>query len=238
MSQPVVRYWASANDNIATISPIRDYTGAGNVEINSNLPNSPISTYGPYVFDANTARSLSFSSVNNLSARNLTITGLGSALDASSNPTQPLYTAITDVVAGPNANTIYTTKIWTQIDSITIDGAANGLLVGFGDKGITRFIFPDFDVITWDATVQAAVYNRTTLTYTIYQTLTKPEVPTLAGNLQPYPLTIPAFPIGAVDGFTNQLITYPSPVVMTWATIENAADEEMYFTFLQQGLRS
>lgn len=238
MSQPVVRYWASTTANIATISSLQNYSGAGNIIINSNLPNSPISTYGPYVFDSNVARSIAFTSVNNLSARNLTITGLGSAVDASGNPTQPLNTSITEVIAGPNANTVNTTHIWTQIDSITIDGSANALEVGFGSNGILRYIFPDYDVITWHATVQAAVYNRTNLTYTVYQTLTKPEMPTLAGNLKPYPLAIPAFSLGTVGGFANQLITIPSPNVMTWATIEAAEDEEVYFTFLQQGIRS
>lgn len=238
MSQPVVRYWASATANLSTISSLQNYSGAGNVIINSNLPNSPISTYGPYVFDSNVARSIAFTSLLNLSARNLTVKGLGSAVDGSGNPTQPLNTSITEVIAGPNANTVNTTNIWTRIDSITIDGAANGLQVGFGNKGILGYIFPDYDVITWDATVQAAVYNRTTLTYTVYQTLTKPEMPNLAGNLTPYPKAIPAFSIGTVGGFANQLITFPSPVVMTWATIAAAASEEVYFTFLQQGIRS
>lgn len=233
MSQPVVRYWAPTNSNTATISSLQNYSGAGNLIINNNVPGSYPGS--PYVYDS-IARSVSFTSANNLSGVTLTINGLGSAVDGSGNPTQPFNTSISENVVGPNANTVYSTNIFTQINSISISGAANGISAGFGNKGIMMYIGPDYDRSAWYATGQGAIYNRTTMTYTVYQSLTKPQTP-VDGRFENYPLVIPAFSLGTVGATVNQLINYPTPVALTWVTIAAATGETFYYTFLQQGIK-
>jgi len=238
MSQPRVIVWAPASSNTATISSLQNYTGAGNLILNSNQPNSPISTYGPYVYDG-VARKISFTSANNLSGVNLTINGLGSAVDGNGNPTGSVSSPIVEIIAGPNANTIQSANIYTQINSIAISGAANGLSAGFGNAGITQYMMMDYDRTGWYTTYQTAVYNRTTLTHTVYVSATKPYVINYnQGNISPYALAIPAFSVGAVAATTNQLLTTAYPVAITWANIQANAGETLYFTVLEQGIRS
>lgn len=238
MSQPTVIYWAPVTGNTAVISSLQNYSGAGNLTLNSNVPNSPISNNGPYVYDG-VARTVSFTSANNLSARTITITGIGSAVDANGNPTQSLGTVITETLSGPNANTVNSAKIYKQIDSISINGAANALSVGFGASGIGTFTYTDYDRTGWYASCQTAVYNRTTLTHTVYLSLTKPEtIDYKYGNLIAYPQAIPTFPLGAVDSAVSQLLAISIPVVLAWVNVKATAGDSMYFTVLQQGIRS
>ena len=236
MSYPVVVRWEPVTGNTAAISSLQDYPGAGNLILNSNVSNSSISYYGPYIYNK-VIRTVSFTSVNNLSGVTITINGLGSAVDANGNPTQSLGTSITETLAGPNANTVNTVHIFKQIDSISINGAAAGLSAGFGPSGICEYILVDYNRVGWYASYQTAIYNRTTLTHTVYITLTKPEVPTYEGNLKPYPEVIPAFEIGTVDSTVNQLLNTAYPIVMCWATIKATSGETFYFTALEQGIR-
>lgn len=236
MSQPVVKYWAPATTNTATISSLQDYAAAGNLILNPTSFNSQVSKNGPYVYDG-VIRKVSFTSANNLSARTITISGIGSAIDAAGNPTAALA-SITENLSGPNANTIQSANIYSQIDSISINGAANGLSAGFGNAGITSYVFADYDRTAWYATYQAAIYARTTLTYTVYISATKPQTPTVDGRLTTYPEVIPSFALGTADATVDQMLTTAYPVVLAWATIKDAAAERFYFTVLQQGTRS
>lgn len=238
MSQPQVIHWLPATTNTDTISSLHNYTGAGNLVLNSNQTSSTGTSNGPYVFN-NVVRNVSFSSTNNLGGVNITVNGLGTSVDVSGNPTGMINQSITETIAGPNNNTVYTANIFSRIDSISIDAAANGLSAGLGNKGITAYIFPDYDRTSWYASVQAAVYNRTTLTYTMYDSLTKPEnINYPFANLKPYPFEIPAFLIGTANATANQLLSIASPASIIWATIAANAGEDFYFTFLQQGTHS
>lgn len=229
--------WSPSSSNTDVISSLQNYSGAGNMIINSNEFTSQVTKSGPYRFE-HVLRTVSFTSANDLSSRNITINGIGSAVDANGNPTQPLNTPVSETISGPNANTVYTSTIYRQIDSISIDGAANGLSAGFGKSGITTYVFPDYDRTGWYASFQTAIYNHTTLTHTVYVSLTKPDVfsPT-TGKFIPYPYEIPAFPIGTVDSAVNQLISTQYPLAVCWANIKNNDDETLYFTVLQQGIR-
>lgn len=72
------------------------------------------------------ARSISFSSTDNLSACTFTITGYSNAA-----------VVIEIVGAGPNNNTIYSTQVYSSITSIQVNGAnATNLKVGSGNKSI------------------------------------------------------------------------------------------------------
>lgn len=238
MSRPQVFHWLPATGNTAAISLSQNYSGAGNLILNSNVSSSTIVSQnsGPYFYDR-VARTVSFTSTNNLSARTITITGIGATIDGTTGNPNQAFSLTTETLAGPNNNTVESAKIYTVINSIRIDGAANALSAGFGTKGITQYYLCDYDRVGWYASYQGVVYNHSTLTYTIYVSLTKPESPTAIGTVTPYPQVIPATSLGTADGFATQLLTTAYPVAITWATVKATAAEDFYFTFLQQGIR-
>lgn len=242
MSQPVVVYWAPAVGNEAAIASLQTLAGAGSLTLNSNQPNSPVSVNGPYVYDK-VIRTVSLTSADETSPSIFTITGLGSAVDGSGNPTGP-FAATTEDVPGPDMDTVYSTKIWKRIDSITVDSAVTNVSAGFGSTGITEYIFMDYNKIDWHAACQMQLLTSGggVLTYTVYQSLTKPETPNPAGYLDPWPAIIPGFAVaaGVTAATTNQIVQLPFPVTIVWARIaDNAlAADSAYFTVLQQGIRS
>lgn len=241
MSKPEVLYWAPQSSNLATIAPVQTLAAAGAMAISSNQYNSQVSKNGDYVFDG-CKRQVSLTSAANNAGVNFTITGYGSVLGADSNPLDPNFSLITEVVAGPNANTVSSVNIYKSIVSVTADGAVNAVSVGFGAKGITDYIFLDYNRTAFYATCQVQLINQSALTYTTYVTLTKPQTPNIQfGNLDNFPYELPAFPIANMTvADTNQIAQISYPVVATWVTIldNTGPDEALYFTTLQQGLRS
>lgn len=241
MSKPEVLYWAPQSGNLAAIAPVQSLDAAGALTIVSNQNNSQVSTNGPYVFNG-CKRTVSFTSANNNAGVNLTITGYGSAINANGNPLDPNFSLITEVIAGPNANTVSTANIYKSIVSVTANGAVNAVSIGFGDKGVTDYIFLDYNRTAFYATCQVQLIEQSALTYTTFVTLTKPQTPNIQfGNLDNFPYALAEFPItDMIDEETDQIAQIPYPVVATWVTIKDntGADEALYFTVLQQGLRS
>lgn len=269
MSQPITIYWPPAVGNEAIISSSQSYTAPGNVILNSNVPSSqvnPANPNGPYIFDG-VARALSFTSISGF-AGDIIIQGIGTTLDINGNPGPFSLTTETLDIAIFDGDTVYTDSIWKQINSIHLSHGTGGFSVGFGNFGITNYIFMDSNRTGWYATAQVQAINPANetdgLKYTVYQTLTKPETPNIQyGNLDVFPQTIPATPVpflinnvdvsptGIVYGtwpstgllaytFPKMIFPLTTPIAMVWASISdnNAADEALYFTVIQQGLRS
>ena len=97
MSQAQIIVWEPSNGNTDTIASVQALAGAGNLVLNTNtLPNNtlafPTTTnpFGSYIYNG-VARAVLISSSANLSALNVTITGLGSAVDGVGNPTGPIF---------------------------------------------------------------------------------------------------------------------------------------------------
>lgn len=246
--QAQIIHWPSAVDNDATIASLQSLAAAGDLALNFSLSNAQTSRDAAFVYN-NMARTVGLTSANNLAGVNFTVTGLGSAVDASGNPTQPLNTPISEVIAGPNANTVYTTHIFTSITNIATSAAAAAVSAGFGDSGIIGYIFPDYNKIFWGLSATMQVIAQATLTYEVYVSLNKPEYPDpIYGKFDPFapllltpPVGVPAFPVTATTTVAaNNLYYLPSPVAMIWATVaaNTTIHEEAYFTVLQQGLRS
>lgn len=244
MSKAIVIPWLPVEGNEAVIASLQTLAGAGSLVINSTNPALP---QGPYVYDR-VIRKVGLTSANNLSAVGFTIIGIGSPIDASGNPTQVLSLITEGPIAGPNNDTVYSDNIYSQIISITSNAAANAVSAGFGDEGITDYIFLDYNRTMFQTTVQLQFVDRTTLTGTVYQTLNKPETPNINyGDLDPFnpinttpPPPIPAFAVSAdlTAANTNQIGTTLSPVSMVWANFASTSDDYAIFTVLQQGLRS
>lgn len=251
MSQAQIIVWEPSNGNTAAIAPVQALTAAGNLVLNTNThPNNtlafPTNTNpnGPYKYKG-VARAVLISSSANLSARTITITGLGSAVDGVENPIGSLFDTYSEDITGPNNNNVETNGLFTRIDTISIDGVATNISAGFGTKGITQYIEPDYDRKAWYASCSVQVFANTTLQYSGYVSLNKPSYPSLSGygNIEPFVGgEIPAFPIAvAMTGAnTNQIAQLNYPIATIWWRIEDNAvlnaDEKAIFTFLQQGI--
>lgn len=240
MSYPIVIPWLPSTGNLAAIAPLQTLAAAGALTIVANVPNLPNS---PYKFDR-VARAVSLTSAGDDSGVNFTITGIGSAVDGDGNPTQ-IFGPIFEEIAGPNADTVSTTKIFTQVNSITTNAAVpEDVSAGFGEFGITDYVFLDYNRTMFQTSVQLQFIARTALEATVYQSLSKLETPNLNGYLDQFEptnaLTIPGFAVSAdlTSASTNQLGVLASPVSVVWATMTATAADSLYFTVLQQGLRS
>lgn len=255
MSQPQVIFWPDAAFNRATIAPLQEVGADLTVKINSNLPNMPnvpVNNSGVYVYD-NMLRTVAITSANDVSAVNFFITGLSSPIDGDGNPTLSVVELFTETIAGPNADTVETVRIYQRIDSITtsVAIAPDQISVGFGIRGITKYIFLNLNnsAPLW-AGYQGQPINATAnFDYQFFASMTKPEtIDTVSGKITPFPASIPAFPVfPALQHDTNSVAssinTQVSMPVIVWASIH---DREVlpgplasfYFTVVQQGLNS
>tara|TARA_R110000868_G_scaffold103473_1_gene284922 strand:- start:4849 stop:5607 length:759 start_codon:yes stop_codon:yes gene_type:complete len=251
MSQAQIIVWEPSNGNTDTIASVQALAGAGNLVLNTNtLPNNtlafPTTTnpFGSYIYNG-VARAVLISSGANLSALDVTITGLGSAVDGVGNPTGPILDTYSETISGPNNDIVETLGVFTRIDSISINGAAANISAGFGTYGITHYLFPDYDRKAWYASCSAQVFASASLLYSGYVSLNKPSYPSLAGYGNIIPFVggeIPAFPIATnmTGASNNQIAQLNYPIATIWWRIEDNAvlnaDEKAIFTFLQQGI--
>ena len=87
-------------------------------------------------------------SANNLSAVNFTITGMDSAGNV-----------VSEVLAGPNANTVTSVKSYTTITNIATSAAVTAVSVGTQSGGYTNFIPMDLYVRSPQIGIQATVVS-------------------------------------------------------------------------------
>lgn len=239
MSQPIIIPWLPVDNTL--IAPLQTLAAAGNLSLNSKVPGQP---QGPFIYDR-VIRDISITSANDLSAVHFTITGIGSPVDADINPTQVLG-LISETIIGPNAGTVDSGNIYSQIISITTDAPVNAVSVGSGPNGITDYVFLDYNRTMFQTSVQLQFNPRTTSTVTVFQSLTKPQTIDInAGNLinvQPIvgnlAINSSAYPVSvALTGAsTKQLGILQSPVALTWAAVNASTTDSIIFTVLQQGI--
>lgn len=235
MSIPIVIPWLPSTGNTAAIASVQTIGAAGgNLVLNSNAPNLP---QGPYIYDRVIRKVL----ITGPEVE-FTITGIGSPVDASGNPTQVLG-PVTEQVTGSLVGT-ESINIYSQVISISLDGLgpAEDVSAGFGGSGITDYVFLDYNRKSFQASAQLQFINQDgdhPLTVTVYQTLSKPQTPNISfGNLDNFS-PLPAFAVSAplTGATTNQLGILQSPVSLVWANMNNTAADSLFFTVLQQGIR-
>ena len=104
-------------------------------------------------------RTISLTSAGNISAVNFTITG-----------TDIRGAAQTETIAGPNANTVYTTKFFYSVTSVTVNGAVGtNTSVGIGTTGRSQWYKVNYQIAPVNIGLGVTVSN-TDLTWTIVQT--------------------------------------------------------------------
>jgi hypothetical protein len=136
----------------------QDTTGMVNLIINGNLANSGIVSF---ITDGY-SRQLSFTSLNNLSATNFTIYGTQNGVE------------ISEVVAGPNNNTVYSTLVYDVIIAISSSGIVSQVAVGTGYNGFFTLINPTLVGLTnfnYNFTL-GSTYGTNVIGTTVYGTLT------------------------------------------------------------------
>lgn len=281
MSKAQVIYWDASAGNEGIIASAQTALANGYLQLNSNLPSVPsptglsinannqtsLSNYGSMSSGFSlypNIRRLSVTASGNLSAVNMTITGYGSPIDVTGNPTGPLNQLLTETHALPNATTNYlwSTNIYNRILSAQVSATtgASTVSLGYGTSGVTEYIFPDDDRFGWYATASGQVFNSGTgtLTYTCYVSLNKPYTPGSQGNILPfigtqiptYAKNIPAFTLNNMftpaannnleTATANQICLIPSPIATLWFNVTDgtpANHGSAIFTFLQQGVR-
>jgi hypothetical protein len=226
--QSAVYNWIAAtptaifnSNNIPPVPGQRSFVLNGNL-LNSLAPNSPISL-------GKIARVVSITSAGNVSAVNFTITGTYNGLPVS------------QTLAGPNANTVYTTQFFNTVDSVTFNanvtsatnvGTGNAGVAPAGAWGVTNWFTYDFFVPDSALTIQARV-NAVTVNYSLEVTLDDvvaiPEASLTLFN----PIA------GMTNATTNQIGNISFPIRYARLKFNNATNSvgSLTATFLQQGLQ-
>lgn len=210
MAKPIVIYWPIPDQE--AICLLQSRTGAGNLLINGNLT---INTFAPgeAIFDKIT-RTVSLTSTNNLSAVNFTITGM---LNGSQ---------ISEVIAGPNANTVETTSIFDSVSSVSVSGSVTNVSIGSGTTGRSKFINYNYNVIYNFVNFQISQLQGTInwsvkCTLDNVQNVPNPFYTTLAG-----PASTDFFLEGAFISYA-----YAGFFVNS-----SGADGQLQFTYVEQGI--
>lgn len=186
----------------------------------------PLNTPYPFVFP-DLARTITLTSSDNLSAVNFTITGT----DQFGNP-------LSEVLAGPNANTVTSVNQYNTIINISSNGAYTNFSIGSGSTGTFQWI--KMDTMNVDAQISIAAEVTGTINYSVIQTLDTLEKYVTAGPSFTYVVnTTPvSFPVtaGMTAATTNQIFYLPSPVTALKAIINSSTGGTLTLNLLQQGL--
>lgn len=162
--------------------------GAANLTINGALASGG-------AVSLNDAWRLDLESTANLSGVNFTITGT----DADGN-------AQTETIAGPNNNTVTTTKYFKTITQIAASGAVGtNISIGTTDEFVTK-TYP-LDLYGNEIGTQVAVNVTGTIDFTVEEIATNPYDLTITKNW----LALTAFTTKTAD--TSSTLLYPAPAI-------------------------
>lgn len=168
-------------------------------------PSIPLSNPYPFVFP-NLARTISFTSTDDLSGTNFTIEGT----DQFGNP-------ISEIRDGPNNETLESNLEYNTITNISSDGAYTNFSIGSGNRGTFQWIklntFSSFGNVTIAADVVTGTEDP--ISYSLYTTLDKLEYYENAGSTYQYvhpasPILLGNNPLSTVTGSYIVVVTVPS----------------------------
>lgn len=173
MAYPQTYTFASAS--VAYVCALQVRTGSGALTLNGSgvdatstyLLNSPRMTLTGSGFE----RTISLTSTGNLNSVNFTITGK----DIRGN-------TVTETLAGPNNNTVYTSAYFYTVTSVTVDATVGtAVSVGIGTTGRSQWYKVDYNIAPIGIGLGVTV-SGTDLTWTIVQTTYNVETAEPAAN--------------------------------------------------------
>lgn len=194
----------------AAIAVLQDVALNASFVLNGPIVSNGSVSFGTY------ARTISFTSTNNLSAAIFTITGYVNGVLTTSN------------VTGPNNSTTYSAVFFTSVTGITSNAAVLQVSVGTGQTGYTNWFLSDS--LSSVANLTVAVTATANINYSFQVTLdditsvTTPKVFT---------------PIAALTAATTtQIGNYAAPSFYSNIIINSSnATGTLVAQFLQQGVR-
>ncbi len=261
MSQPTSIWWVPCVGNENSIAALQDVAIGGNVILNSADKSTP----GTFTYNK-MIRSIIFTSPDDLTGVTFVISGIGSEVDIDGNPTH-ILSPITEEIVGADGgigDIAQSFNIYSKITSILITTTplsppvpATNLIVGFGQFGITDYVFFGYSRIAAPLSAFSLQFvDRDSIESRVYYSLNKAEYPDISqgGVLVPfgtengeYITFIPGFQptqTGSppVDPYTqNTAMQVLGAITIIWATIKETSlnnKDSLYFTFLQPGISS
>lgn len=213
MAIPAVFIWPAADTQ--AISATQTLGAAGGLLINGTLAQT-LTGGSPYVIFPGISRTVSLTSVNNLSGVNFTITGTYRGA------------VQTETRAGPNNNTVFTTALFDSVTSITTSGAATAVSAGSGTTGQTQWYNYNYHAIYPSISAQIIVTGSPNITYSWSFTLDDIQT-----NASPATFT----PVAALTAATtSQFGALSNPVRFCCIQVTAATTGSLVATFLQQGI--
>lgn len=173
MAYPVTYTFASANTTYVCAAQTR--VGSGTLTLNGSgvdatstyLLNNPRMTLTGSGFE----RTISLTSGSNLSGVNFTIAGKDIR-----------GAALSETIAGPSTNTVYTTNYFYEVDSITADATVgSNVSAGIGTTGRSQWYCVDYNLTPVNIGLGITV-SGTDLTWTMVQTTQNVQTAEPAAN--------------------------------------------------------
>jgi hypothetical protein len=225
MSKPITITWPDLdNDGVCSL---QTRGSAGNLVINGALSSPLPYGVGNQVVFTGFSRNITVASTANNSGISITITGtyLG----------QPQ----TEVLAGPNNNTVTGSELFDSVISVSISGATTGggLIVGIGTTGMTNWISYNYHASVAALTILTFVEG--TINYTFQFTLEDVNTSSnpIVGNGVPVPDTTGpnAFRLAMVNETTGDTAFANFPVSF-YRIKFNSGSGSLITSFVQQGI--
>lgn len=221
MARPAVFTWPVPDpDGIANLQTT---AGAGSLTLNGELVN----TGGTVIFNG-ISRAVTLTSAGNVSGVNFTING-----------TLAPNGAVSETIAGPNANTVETTQVFDTITSITVNGAVGtNTSAGSGTLGFTHWFNHNYHATVVGFSVQVNVTG--TINYDYQTTLDDVNIDATPVAFEPITGTAVGhlgFPADMVSATADQLAFCQGVTRYSRIQINSSgADGQLVATFLQQGI--
>lgn len=144
--------------DLSAVCDLQNVSSAGPLMLNGTLFNSSIPNQISFI-GVNIIRSVSLTSANNLSGRTFIINGFQN------------NAPVTDTIPGPNGNTVYGSKFFDIITSITVDAAVNGIQVGTGKAGYLPLLSTNTQISIINYSVSILLPSGSGITYSLFNTL-------------------------------------------------------------------
>jgi len=208
MARPMVIYYAPAST--VALYPTSVAGGGATSSIELAVP-YPVQL-------SNLARYITFTSTDNLSAVNFTITG------------QDIFgNVISEVRAGPNNNTVSSGKLYTSISNISASGNYTNFSIGYSTYAVSRWLKINSLSTYFQYSLSSTIYG--TINYSINKTLDEisyyKSVGATSQFIYPVPVLLANNPLATANGSPVVTVTVPSTATLKTGdivTIQNAID--------------
>lgn len=206
MARPIVIYYPTASNVVLYPTSV---AGGG------ATPSIQLAVPYPVQF-ANLSRAITFTSSDDLSAVNFTITG------------QDIFgNVISEVRAGPNNNTVNSSKLYRSISNIAASGNYTNFSIGYSTQAVSTWIKFNYLSPYFQYSLSSTAYGD--IDYSINQTLDETSYYKAVGAspqlIYPAPVSLGNNPLATTVGSSVVTVTVPSTALLKTGdivTIRNA----------------